>query len=59
MNEERKSIIKIRTKYRDMLRDYCNSNGDKMYILAEKLIERHCNTDTSQNRLPVKNREMA
>jgi hypothetical protein len=34
--------IKIRVKYRDMLKEYCKDNGYKMYACVENLIERNC-----------------
>tara|TARA_Y100001970_G_C13741406_1_gene606386 strand:- start:403 stop:582 length:180 start_codon:yes stop_codon:yes gene_type:complete len=34
--------IKIRAKYRDMLKEYCKDNGYKMYAYVESLIEKNC-----------------
>ena len=34
--------IKIRAKYRDMLKEYCKDNGYKMYACVESLIEKNC-----------------
>ena len=34
--------IKIRAKYRDMLKEYCKDNGYKMYACVENLIEQNC-----------------
>ena len=34
--------IKIRAKYRDMLKEYCKDNGYKMYACVENLIEEKC-----------------
>ena len=34
--------IKIRAKYRDMLKEYCKDNGYKMYAYVENLIEQNC-----------------
>ena len=35
--------IKIRAKYRDMLKEYCKDNGYKMYACVESLIEKKKN----------------
>jgi hypothetical protein len=34
--------IKIRSMYRDLLKEYCKSNGLKMYRVVERLIETNC-----------------
>ena len=34
--------IKIRAKYRDMLKEYCKDYGYKMYACVENLIEKNC-----------------
>ena len=34
--------IKIRKEYRDMLKDYSNNHGYKMYSLLEQLIKEKC-----------------
>ena len=34
--------IKIRKKYRDMIKDYSKSHGYKMYALIETLIKEKC-----------------
>ena len=34
--------IKIRAKYRDMLKEYCKDNGYKLYACVESLIEQNC-----------------
>ena len=34
--------IKIRAKYRDMLKEYCKDNGYKMYFMLRSLIEQNC-----------------
>ena len=34
--------IKIRQKYRDMLKEHCKDNGYKMYACVENLIEQNC-----------------
>jgi len=34
--------IKIRVKYRDMLKEHCKDNGYKMYVCVENLIEKNC-----------------
>ena len=41
--------IKIRKEYRDLLKEYCNQSGDKMYIKIEKLIKQHCTTPNAGN----------
>ena len=34
--------IKIRKKYRDMIKEYSKTNGYKMYALIEELIKERC-----------------
>ena len=34
--------IKIRAKYRDMLKEYCKDNGYKLNAYVESLIEQNC-----------------
>jgi hypothetical protein len=34
--------IKIRKKYRDMIKDYSKNHGYKMYALIEELIKEKC-----------------
>jgi hypothetical protein len=34
--------IKVRTQYRDMLKEHCKENGMKMYKVVENLIEKNC-----------------
>ncbi len=34
--------IKIRKKYRDMIKDYSKDHGYKMYALIEELIKEKC-----------------
>ena len=41
--------IKIRKKYRDILKSYCLESGDKMYIKVERLIMQYCNPKDTKN----------
>ena len=36
------SDIKIRTQYRNLLKEHCKENGMKMYKAVEILIEKNC-----------------
>lgn len=42
MDRKEFTDIKIRKKYRDILKRYAEKYGYKMYILMEQLIERNC-----------------
>ena len=48
MDENKFVDIKIREKYRKILKEYCQKYGFKMYALVEQLIEREC---SDKNRL--------
>ena len=42
--------IKIRTQYRDMLKEHCKENGMKMYKVVENLIEKNCKPKKIKNK---------
>ena len=44
--------IKIRPEFRDILKEYCEWTGDKMYVVVERLIKKHCQLPKSDNVLP-------
>ena len=41
-NMDKLADIKIRSEYRDMLKEHCKENGMKMYKVVENLIEKNC-----------------
>ena len=43
--------IKIRKKYRDILKSYSKTHGIKMYRLVENLIEERCGTPNFKGRI--------
>jgi len=46
--------IKIKSEYRDILKEYCKWSGDKMYVVIQRLIKKHCQIPNSNNTLPSK-----
>ena len=46
--------IKIRKKYRDILKTYSKTHGIKMYRLVENLIEERCSSPTFQGKQLLK-----
>lgn len=46
--------IKIRKKYRDILKTYSKTHGIKMYRLVENLIEERCSSPSFQGKQLLK-----
>ena len=42
MNKDKFVDLKIRYKYKEILKEYCQKYGYKMYALIEQLIEKEC-----------------
>ena len=49
-NMDQLADIKVRTQYRDMLKEHCKENGMKMYKVVENLIEKNCKPKKIKNK---------
>ena len=51
--------LKIRKRYKELLKEYCKYNGLKMYALVEQLIEKNCSIHDPNKRNVLRSNEPA
>jgi hypothetical protein len=49
--------IKIRKRYKELLKEYCKYHGYKMYALVEQLIEKNCSIRAPNERNVLRSNE--
>ena len=51
--------LKIRKRYKELLKEYCKYNGLKMYALVEQLIEKNCSIHNPNKQNVLRSNESA